>query len=98
MLILARNFQILAKIGLAQYCPEIFSHKLAYCSPSLYLVVNSTDMSVEFSHLLNNIPAKSVEFQLFISMLPLIFGGKFGKMLVDLLKMSKILVDFLSFF
>ena len=31
-------------------------------------------------------------------MLPLIFGGKIRKMLVDLLKMSKILVDFLSFF
>ena len=29
-------------------------------------------------------------------MLPLIFGGKIRKMLVDLLKMSKILVDFLS--
>ena len=31
-------------------------------------------------------------------MLPIIFGGKIRKMLVDLLKMSKILVDFLSFF
>ena len=42
-----------------------------------------------------------MEFQLFIPMLPLIFGGKTRKMLVDLLKkvkMSKILVDFLSFF
>ena len=39
-----------------------------------------------------------MEFQLFIPMLPLIFRGKIGKMLVDLLKMSKILVDFLSFF
>ena len=47
---------------------------------------------------MNNIPAKSVEFQLFIPMLPLIFGGKIRKMLVDLLRMSKILVDFLIFF
>ena len=48
--------------------------------------------------LLKNIPAKSVEFQIFIPMLPLIFGGKIRKMLADLLKMCKILVDFLSFF
>ena len=39
-----------------------------------------------------------MEFQLFIPMLPLMFGGKIRKMLVDLLKMSKILVDFLRFF
>ena len=31
-------------------------------------------------------------------MLPIIFGGKLRKMLVDLLKMSKILMDFLRFF
>ena len=33
MLILASNFHIGAKIGLAQYFPEILAHKLAYCSP-----------------------------------------------------------------
>ena len=38
------------------------------------------------SHLLNNIPAKLVEFQQFNPMLPLIFSGKMGKMLVDLLQ------------
>ena len=51
-------------------------------------------------------PTSSIIFQqswwnfsyLFIPMLPLTFGGKIRKMLVDLLKMSKILVDFLSFF
>ena len=31
-------------------------------------------------------------------MLPLIFGGKIRKMLVDLLTMSKILVNFFRFF
>ena len=39
-----------------------------------------------------------MEFQLFIPMLPLTFVGKIRKMLVDLLKMSKILMDFLRFF
>ena len=36
--------------------------------------------------------------QLFIPMLPLVFGGKIRKMRVDLLRMSKILMDFLKFF
>ena len=44
-----------------------------------------------------SIPAKLVEFQVFVSILSIIFGGKIRKMLVDLLKVSKILVDFLSF-
>ena len=39
-----------------------------------------------------------MEFQPFIPMLPLIFSGKIRKMLVDLLKKGKILVDLLSFF
>ena len=33
MLILAWNFQIGAKIGLAQYFHDILAHKLDYCSP-----------------------------------------------------------------
>ena len=54
---------------------------------SLYLMVNSTDMSVEFT----------IKYKL---VLPLIFSRKIRKMLVDLLKISEIfiLVDFLSFF
>ena len=39
-----------------------------------------------------------MDFQLFIPMLPSIFGGKNGKMLVDQVRSTKILSDFLSFF
>ena len=47
-------------------------------------------VGIFLSSLLNSILAKSVEFILFISMLPLIFGEKSGKMLVDQLKFRQV--------
>ena len=60
-------------------------------------IVNFTDFSAELFSSLEKYSSKvgpSVDFWLFTPMLPLIFGGKTRKMLVDHPKYEKIWVDF----